>query len=217
MLPAMAADYIGFIETFNEMRLVPKDPDDRTESEKVPLLSYGTLNPERAQDRKKMLEHDQRMAKELRKEFGRASDHSTLYDALMKLWKTVEPSVSGPATDFASWNIKMGVVGKNATGRLLKDLSAEESQQPYDWIMSESGPSSLVVVLKSSCSPFPLSLCLLRRARAAQGLFWYSVAWGRRLMSGIHWHQLPDSELGIWQYVQGNHKLEAGVGTAVGT
>lgn len=133
MLPAMAADYIIFIETFEEMRWVPKDPDD-PESEKVPLLSYGTLNPERAQDRKKMLEHDQRMAKELRKEFGRASDHSTLYDALMKLWKTVEPSSSGPAMDFASLNIKMGVVTKNATGRLLKDLSAEESQQLYDWM-----------------------------------------------------------------------------------
>jgi hypothetical protein len=117
------------------MRLVPKDPDDPA-SEKVPLLSYGTLNPERTQDRKKMLEHDQRMAKELRKEFGRASDHSTLYDALMKLWKTVEPSSSGPATDFASLNIKMGVVAaaKNATGRLLKDLSPEESQQLYDWM-----------------------------------------------------------------------------------
>ena len=76
------------------------------------------------------------MAKELRKEFGRASDHSTstLYDALMKLWKTVEPSSSGPATDFASMSIKMGVVAKNATGRLLKDLSAEESQQLYDWM-----------------------------------------------------------------------------------
>ena len=84
MLPAMAAEYIGFIETFDAMRLVPKDPDD-PESEKVPLLSYGTLNPDRAQDRKKMLEHDQRMTKELRKEFGRASDHSTLYDGLMKL------------------------------------------------------------------------------------------------------------------------------------
>ncbi len=72
-----------------------------------------------------MLEHDQRMTKELRKEFGRASDHSTLYQALMKLWKTVEPSSSGPATDWASLNIKMGVVTKNATGRLLKDLSAD--------------------------------------------------------------------------------------------
>ncbi len=29
-------------------------------------------------------------------------------------------------------NIKMGVVAKNATGRLLKDLSPEESQQLYD-------------------------------------------------------------------------------------
>jgi hypothetical protein len=133
MLPSMAAEWIGFIETFEDMRLVPKDPDD-TESEKVPLLSYGTLNPERAQDRKKMLEHDQRMAKELRKEFGRASDHSTFYDALMKLWKTFVPSGSGPANDFASMNIKMGVVAKNATGRLLKDLSPEESQQLYDWM-----------------------------------------------------------------------------------
>ncbi len=66
LLPAMAKDYMDFIETLEEMRLVPKDPDD-PESEKVPLLSYGTLNPERAQDRKKVLEHDQRMAKELRR------------------------------------------------------------------------------------------------------------------------------------------------------
>ena len=107
MLPAMAAEYIGFIETFDAMRQVPKDPDD-PESEKVPLLSYGALNPDRVQDRKKMLDHDQRMTKELRKEFGRASDHSTHYDALMKLWKTVEPSSSGPAIDWASLNIKMG-------------------------------------------------------------------------------------------------------------
>jgi hypothetical protein len=139
MLPAMAADYIGFIETFDEMRLVPKDPDD-PESEKVPLLSHGTLNPERAQDRKKMLEHDQRMAKELRKEFGRASDHSTLYDALMKLWKTVEPSISGlRPTSRTSDRLRVvehqdGGGGKNATGRLLKDLSAEESQQLCDWM-----------------------------------------------------------------------------------
>ena len=53
LLPAVAKDYMDFIETFEEMRLVPKDPDDPG-SEKVPLLSYGTLNPERAQDRKKM-------------------------------------------------------------------------------------------------------------------------------------------------------------------
>ena len=37
----------------------------------------------------------------------------------------------------------------------------------------------------------------------------YSVAWGRRLMSGIHCQ-----ELGIWQYVQG--KPQAGAGIAVG-
>ena len=54
-----------------------------------------------------------------------ASDHSTHYDALMKLWRAVKPSKDGPATDFrvASLNIKMGVVTKNATGRSLKDLS----------------------------------------------------------------------------------------------
>ena len=133
MLPAMAAEYIGFIQTFDAMRQVPKDPDD-PESEKVPLLSYGALNPDRVQDRKKMLDHDQRMTKELRKKFGRASHHSTHYDALMKLWKTVAPSSNGPATDFASLNIKMGFVTKNATGQSLKDLSGEESQQLYEWM-----------------------------------------------------------------------------------
>ena len=133
MLLAMAPEYIDFIQTFDAMRLVPKDPDD-PDSEKVPLLSYGTLNPDRAPDRKKMLDWDQRMTKELRKEFGRASDHSTHYDSLMRLWKAFTPSSLGPANDFASLKTRMQVVTKNATGKSLTDLSEEESQQLYEWM-----------------------------------------------------------------------------------
>jgi hypothetical protein len=45
-------------ETFDAMRLVPKDPEDpragpASENLKVPLLSYGALNPDLAQDRRK--------------------------------------------------------------------------------------------------------------------------------------------------------------------
>jgi hypothetical protein len=143
VLKAMARDYMDFIQAFEAMGLVPTDPDDPN-SEKVPLLSYGTLNPERAQDRKKMLEHDQRILRELRKEFGRASDHSTHYDALMRLWKSRTPSKSGPAVDLASLKTGMEVVTKNATGKTLKDLSEEESKQLYEWMskgLTENFPS----------------------------------------------------------------------------
>ncbi len=84
-LLAMAPEWIGFMETFDAIRVVPEDPEDAT-SEMAPLLSYGncTLNPEPPADRKKCLEWDARVTKELRKEFGRASDHSTHYDALVR-------------------------------------------------------------------------------------------------------------------------------------
>lgn len=87
----IAPEWISFMGTFDSMRLVPRDPDD-LESEKVPLLSYGALNPERAQDRKKCPEWDQRLTKDLRKEFGRDNDHSTYHDALMRLWAAFRPT-----------------------------------------------------------------------------------------------------------------------------
>ena len=133
VLLAMTPEWMEFMETFDAIRTVPKDPDD-PQSETVPLLSYGALNPERPADRKKCLEWDARVSKELRKEFGRASDHSTYYDALSKLWAGFKPTTSGPAVDLASLKMRMEVVTKNAKGQSLKDLSEEETQQLFDWM-----------------------------------------------------------------------------------
>ena len=132
-LLAMTPEWIEFMETFDAIRTVLKDSED-PHSEMVSLLSYGALNPERPADRKKCLEWDVRVSKELRKEFGRASDHSTYYDALSKLWAGFKPTISGPAVDLASMKMRMEVVTKNAKGHSLKDLSEEETQQLFDWM-----------------------------------------------------------------------------------
>jgi hypothetical protein len=54
----------------------------------------------------------------------------------MRLWNAFTPSIRGPAVDLASLKTRMEVVTKNlnATGRTLKELSEEDSQQLYEWM-----------------------------------------------------------------------------------
>jgi hypothetical protein len=51
------------------------------------------------------------VTKELRKEFGRASDHSTHYGASMRSWTVFKPTGNcpGPAVDLASAMTRMEV------------------------------------------------------------------------------------------------------------
>jgi hypothetical protein len=122
----------GFMKTFDAIRLVPRDTEDAA-SEMGPLRSYGASNPERpADDRRKCFEWDARASQELLKEFERASDRSTHYDALAEQWCDSKPTKEGLAVDMASLYVRREVVTKNATAHGLKDLSEEDDTQLFD-------------------------------------------------------------------------------------
>jgi hypothetical protein len=95
---------------------------------------------------------------------------------------------------------------RNSSGARLQARVASGARSAPEELDSEPPPEG--------CSGFnptqsPPQKGVRDSPSAGRGLFWYSVASGRRLMSGIH-----DQELGIWQHVQGNP--QAGAGAAVG-
>ena len=123
----------GFMKTFDAIRLVPRDTEDAA-SEMGPLRSYGASNPERpADDRRKCFEWDARASQELRKEFGRASDRSTHYDALAEQWcDSFQADEGGAGCGYGIIVREEEVVTKNATAHGLKDLSEEADTQLFD-------------------------------------------------------------------------------------
>jgi hypothetical protein len=131
ILSCMSGDVRNYLAQYENLRMASYTENE--EEQRGALLSYDRWDPNRKEERQTCLNWDERIAdalskefglvqlgdascKEPRKEFGRASDHSTHCDALMRFCNALK--VTGFAVDVAS----------------IKDLSEEEAKQLYDWM-----------------------------------------------------------------------------------